>query len=167
MTGGVHVRAAAAVRTAVLWVSLCMLLQHLGHHPQFTAEAQGLVQVKILRYLTLPNSVFSLLPGQTVNYGNSLTLCNMNGAFLASGQSTAAQNTITDQMKAGMPTGDTLSTTYMGGDAMYTVNVVPNPELRCTPGIEGASANCVYRWNMGLFKSGVFDQGVPFYRGSL
>ncbi|ORC86062.1 uncharacterized protein TM35_000301020, partial [Trypanosoma theileri] len=115
MTGGVHVKTAAAVRTAVLWVSLCMLLQHLGHHPQFTAEAEGIVQVNIVRYLTLPNSVFANLPGQTVNYGNSLTACNINWGFLVAAQSTAAKNAITAQLKGGQNMGYPVALIYMGG----------------------------------------------------
>ncbi|ORC86061.1 uncharacterized protein TM35_000301010 [Trypanosoma theileri] len=167
MTGGVHVRTAAAVRTAVLWVSLCMLLQHLGHHPQFTAEAEGSVQVKIVRYFTLPNSAYTSTAGGRVNYGNSVTVCNMNGGSLVAGQSTAAQNAITDQLRPKITSTVTLPTTYMGGDAIYSTRFESDPSQKCTPGVQGASINCIYRWNQGLFTQGTVDgHGVPFYRGS-
>ncbi|ORC84879.1 uncharacterized protein TM35_000401460 [Trypanosoma theileri] len=174
MTGGVHVRGAAAVRTAVLWVSLCMLLQHLGHHPQFTAEAQGSVQVNILRYFTFDNNVFLNTPGGRVNYGNSVTACSGNGGSLVTGQSAAAQSAITAQLKsqkpplAQFPPFIPFSNTYMGGDATYSINSEPILAKRCIAGTGGASINCIYRWNSGLFASGEYvGKGVPFYRGSL
>ncbi|ORC84875.1 uncharacterized protein TM35_000401420 [Trypanosoma theileri] len=169
MTGGVHVRTAAAVRTAVLWVSLCMLLQHLGHHPQFTAEAQGSVHFNILRYFTLPNSKFAAsFPAGRVDFSNSVEACRTSGGSLVSGQSAAAQNAITVQLKGALPMGQSLSHTYMGGDAMYSVNWEKDPTKQCTRGIQGASLKCIYQWNIGLFTSESVDgQGVSFYRGSL
>ncbi|ORC84878.1 uncharacterized protein TM35_000401450 [Trypanosoma theileri] len=167
MTGGVHVRAAAAVRTAVLWVSLCMLLQHLGHHPQFTAEAMiGSVQVNIVRYFSFPHSIFRLT--KYVNYGASADACNTNGGFLVTGQSLAAQNTITEHLKNNRNQAYPEVLAYMGGDAIYSIRFDPDPNIRCTPGIEGASLNCIYRWNQGLFTRETSDgRGVDFYRGSL
>ncbi|ORC84876.1 uncharacterized protein TM35_000401430 [Trypanosoma theileri] len=166
MTGGVHVRAAAAVRTAVLWVSLCMLLQHLGHHPQFTAEAEGSVQVNIKRYFTIPNSKFASAGG-SVTPRISATLCSVDGGSLVSGQSAAAQDAITVELRKAFPNTDDPVHTYMGGDSTYSIYTEPDPSKKCKKGFYGASLNCIYRWNIGVFASETVDgYGVPFYRGS-
>ncbi|ORC88463.1 uncharacterized protein TM35_000161010 [Trypanosoma theileri] len=168
MTDGVHVRTAAAVRTAVLWVSLCMLLQHLGHHPQFTAEAEGSVQVNIVRYFTLPNSKFTSFPGGEVSSVTSAKLCSANGGSLVSGQSAAAQDAITTELRKAFEGSQVASHTFMGGDASYNVIWEIDPTKKCKVGVKGvASLNCIYQWNIGEFAPGSYDgHGVPFYRGS-
>ncbi|KAH9600100.1 IGP family C-type lectin domain [Trypanosoma melophagium] len=167
MSGNAHVRTAAAVRTAVLWMSTCMLLQQLGHHPQFTVEAEGSVTVNVLRYFTVSNSVFAEDYGGRADFSNSVGVCRASGGSLVTGQSAAAQDAITTQLREAMPVGKTLAHTYMGGDAMYSVNWVTDPTKVCKRGIAGASLNCIYEWNMGLFTSETTDGiGVAFYRGS-
>ncbi|ORC84877.1 uncharacterized protein TM35_000401440, partial [Trypanosoma theileri] len=159
--------AAAAVRTAVLWVSLCMLLQHLGHHPQFTAEAMiGIVQVNIVRYFSFPHSIFQLT--NYVSYGSSVDACRASGGYLVTGQSLAAQDAITYHLKSNQHYFYPTTATFMGGDAIYSTRFEPDPSQRCTQGRIGASINCVYRWNQGLFAQGTVDgKGVDFYKGSL
>ncbi|ORC84872.1 uncharacterized protein TM35_000401390, partial [Trypanosoma theileri] len=90
----------------------------------------------------------------------------MNGGSLVSGQSTAAQNAIADELKSKLSPSTTVPITYMGGDATYSVSVEPDPKQRCIPHTRGAvSAFCIYRWNQGLFASGNFvGKGVSFYR---
>ncbi|KAH9600233.1 IGP family C-type lectin domain [Trypanosoma melophagium] len=168
MSGNAHVRTAAAVRTAVLWMSICMLLQQLGHHPQFTVEAEGSFTVNILRYFTVSNSVFAKNYGGRVDFSNSVDVCRSNGGSLVTGQSAAAQDATTTQLREAMPVGKTLAHTYMGGDAMYSINWQKDPTKVCKRGIAGASLKCIYEWNMGLFTSETTDGiGVAFYRGTL
>ncbi|ORC84870.1 uncharacterized protein TM35_000401370, partial [Trypanosoma theileri] len=98
-----------------------------------------------------------------------VTACNANGGSLVTGQSLAAQNAITDQLRTTQTVGYKEALTYMGGDLTYSIRFEPDPNKKCQnlPSVV-VSVNCIYRWNLGLFASGEFvGKGVPFYRGSL
>ncbi|KEG06480.1 hypothetical protein DQ04_13721000 [Trypanosoma grayi] len=158
-------RSGGAVRTATIWMTLFLLLQHAGHDPHLTAVAQ-LVTVPIERYFSRPNSDFAAQIGAMVDFSNSAEICRLGGGILSADQTPAAHRQIMSYL-GNVDMGGTVYT-YMGGDAMYTINWEKDPEKKCIRGLNAPSLNCLFQWNLGRFADMERDGwGVSFYRGSV
>ncbi|RNE95400.1 hypothetical protein TraAM80_10235 [Trypanosoma rangeli] len=171
MAAEVGMRTRSAVRTAVRWMALLLLLQCLGSHPSFTAAGEDKrVVVKIKKYFSIPHpDPHEGHPGWA-NYKDSRAVCGSYGGLLTADQTPAAHQYITDYLRKAKGIGDTRVFTYMGGDAYYSYYWENNPDKMCNPEDGNTLLNCIFEWNQGLFEDASAKpkpRGVPFFRGSL
>ncbi|RNE95133.1 hypothetical protein TraAM80_10381 [Trypanosoma rangeli] len=171
MSAEVGMRARSAVRAAVRWMALLLLLQCLGSHPSFTAAGEYKhVVVKIKKYFSFPHSEFRESYGNQVDYGVSWSVCQINGGALTADQTPAAHQSITDYLRRVRGIADAEVFTYMGGNAYYSFFWEENPKRVCNPEDGNTLLNCIFEWNQGLFEDASAKpkpRGVPFFRGSL